>query len=100
MFSSNLKRILNQQNLQQKELAKMIGVSPQSVSQWVSGHKVPRMNMMNAICDALGCSLADLTEPYLPSITQEILNILKPMTEIQKYQVLAYAKFISQEGDK
>ena len=98
MFSKNLKRILNEQGIQQKQLAKMVGVSHQSVSYWVNGVKVPRMNMLNSIADALGCSIAELTEPNRASVDQEILSVLKPMSDKQKHMVLAYAKFIAKDG--
>lgn len=99
MFNKNLKRILNEQGLKQKDLAKLLNVSTATVSDWCKGKKMPRMNMLNAICDTLQCPLNELTEPERPNIEQTILNVLKPMTDKQKRMVLAYAKFIAKEGD-
>lgn len=99
MFNENLKQILNEQGLRQKDLAIMVGVSIPTVSEWCSGKKMPRMKMLDAICDALGCPLNELTEPKRQNIEQTILNVLKPMSDKQKQMVLAYAKFISKEGE-
>lgn len=99
MFNENLKQILNEQGLRQKDLAIMVGVSTPTVSEWCSGKKMPRMKMLDAICDALGCPLNELTEPKRQNIEQTILNVLKPMSDKQKQMVLAYAKFISKEGE-
>ena len=99
MFNKNLKRLLNEQGLKQKDLAKLLNVSTATVSDWCKGKKMPRMNMLNAICDTLQCPLNELTEPERPNIEQTILNVLQPMTDKQKRMVLAYAKFISKEGD-
>lgn len=98
MFKNNLRRLLSDQGLQQKDLAKMVGVSHQSVSAWCKGYKVPRMQMMNKIAQALGCTLAELTEPNRPSVDQEIISLLQPMSDKQKHMVLAYAKFIAKDG--
>ena len=99
MFNENLKRILDEQGLRQKDLAIMVGVSTPTVSEWCSGKKMPRMKMLDAICDALQCPLNELTKPERPNVEQTILNVLKPMSDRQKQMVLAYAKFISKEGD-
>lgn len=98
MFNKNLKRMLREQGLKQKDLAKLVGVSTATVSEWCSGKKMPRMNMLNTICDKLQCPLSELTEIERPSVEQTIINVLKPMSESQKYMVLAYAKFLSKEG--
>lgn len=99
MFNKNLRRMLHEQGLKQKDLAKMLNVSTATVSDWCKGKKMPRMNMLNAICDALQCPLSELTEPERPNVEQTILNVLKPMSDKQKHMVLAYAKFIAKEGD-
>ena len=44
-FSKNLAELLKNNNINQKELAKKIGVSPSTVSMWVTGNSSPRMDL-------------------------------------------------------
>lgn len=49
-FKNNLSRLLEEKNATQKELADAIGVSPATVSTWIRGTKLPRMDKADAIC--------------------------------------------------
>lgn len=62
VFSTNLKRYLEQYNMTQKELAKRLGVGTSSVSSWVTGQKSPRMDKVDAMCEIFHCKRSDLME--------------------------------------
>lgn len=53
------------QSLNQKELAKMIGVSNSRVSNWEQGINRPDVDMLSAICDALKISADELLDVRL-----------------------------------
>lgn len=63
VFTANLNRIAAEQNLNQVEIAKKLGVTQSSVSYWFSGQKMPRSNKIDALAKILGCSRFDLTLP-------------------------------------
>lgn len=94
MFKDNLKRILNAEGMKQKELAKKVGVSPQSVSAWIKGERYPRMQMLNKVSEVLQCPITELTEVYQPKLHQEIIWCLNRLTERQKEELLSYAKYL------
>lgn len=46
--------------LEQKDLARLLGVNPVSVSRWETGARTPAVPQINAIAKALKCSVAQL----------------------------------------
>lgn len=61
IFAINLNRLLSDHNISQRDLANRLGVSPQSVSNWCSGKKTPRMDKVDKICHMFGIRRDDLT---------------------------------------
>lgn len=56
-------RIFNRLNISgktQAELADYLGVTQASVSNWVNGVKIPRMDKIDKICEFLNCTRSDL----------------------------------------
>jgi transcriptional regulator with XRE-family HTH domain len=45
-FGENLRRLLGLHDLRGREAARMIGVSPQSLSEWMRGHRQPNLQML------------------------------------------------------
>ena len=46
--------------IEQKELGKKIGISPNTISNWETGRSRPDINLIPAICRALQVSLSEL----------------------------------------
>lgn len=61
-FSENLAYWLNKRALSQYELADKIGVSAQTISNYVNGNNFPRMNRVDNICLALGITRSQLLD--------------------------------------
>ena len=82
LFARNLKIYLVRNNMKQADLARKLGVSTQSVTNWCNATKLPRMDKVDAICSILGCRRSDLmedrneesyyTNPETAQIAQEI----------------------------
>lgn len=62
VFSENLKYYLTKYDISQAELAKRLGVTPTSVSNWATGQKTPRMDKVDAMCEIFNCKRSDLLE--------------------------------------
>ena len=58
----NLRRLMYERGVTQTELAKALGFSKQSVSQWMNGQYLPRMKKIDMICNYLGCKRSDILE--------------------------------------
>ena len=49
--------------IEQKELGKRLGISPNTISNWETGRSRPDINLIPAICGALQVSLSECKEP-------------------------------------
>lgn len=81
IFSQNLKKYLEKENMNQAELAEKIGASRQSVSNWVTGKQVPRMEKLQKVADALNIDKNKLFES-----SESMLNIGNNNTNIDGTQ--------------
>lgn len=62
-LASNLKAILNQRHMTQKQLAKAIDEPYTTVNNWCRGVFYPRPEMLEKLSKALGVSKDELTKP-------------------------------------
>ena len=82
IFSRRLRFYLSQNGMSQLDLAKRIGVSATSVSDWVNGRKSPRMNKVDAMCELFNCRRSDFledtpTSPYIEAISPADHEVLQ-----------------------
>jgi transcriptional regulator with XRE-family HTH domain len=59
-LGKNLRVLLDQHGMEQKDLAKKLGVAPSSVSEWVTGETFPRHRRLAAIARALKTTVQEL----------------------------------------
>lgn len=62
IFATNLKKLLNERNLTQVDVAKAINVSPQTFNTWVKGIAIPRMGKIQALADYFNILKSDLVD--------------------------------------
>lgn len=62
IFSKRLKYYLSKHEMTQSDLARLLGVSTQSVTNWCRGIKSPRMDKVDAMCKLFNCSRSNLME--------------------------------------
>ena len=62
IFSKRLKHYLNEYDMTQADLARLLGVSTQSVTNWCKGAKSPRMDKVDAMCKIFHCKRSNLME--------------------------------------
>ena len=74
IFCSNLNRLFRESDKQKKELAAYIGVSDNTVTSWVKGRKVPRMDKIDLICDFFGVNRSDVITEKSSSARQITLS--------------------------
>ncbi len=56
-FGERLRRVLEEKELQGKELAKELNVEPPTVSNWLNGNRFPKDDMLIKIADFFDCSV-------------------------------------------
>lgn len=86
-FSTNLKYLREKRNLEQIELAEMLGrKSSSSISEWEKGKYTPKSGVLSDISVIFGVSLSDLMhtdltkENYGNSLTKESSTVYNPST--------------------
>jgi len=62
IFSTNLKRLLEERDLSQKKVAEEIGVIPQTFNRWVQGLSIPRMDKIQKLADYFKIKKTDLID--------------------------------------
>ena len=67
-LGKNLEQLRKEAGLTQGELARKIFSSQKTISSWETGRTYPRMKDIQAICDALGCTIETLTGSRTRSI--------------------------------
>ena len=61
-FTDNLKRLLQERGITQAELAAYMEVSNTTISNWVKGYKVPRMDKVDKLCSFFKIKRSELLE--------------------------------------
>lgn len=64
IFSTNLKSLLAERSKNQLEVAKSIGVSPQTFNTWTQGIAIPRMGKLQKLADYFGVNKSALLEEH------------------------------------
>lgn len=64
-LAETVKARLTKLGIEQKDLAKTLGVAPSVVSDWVRGKTKPRMKKLDALASAIGVSPSKLLALYL-----------------------------------
>lgn len=122
IFSKNLKRLVTNSNLSQREIAISINVSPQTFNTWINGIAIPRMTSIQLLADYFNVEKSDLIENEnvpkmehhdISLIINQLTNILKstqrvmyngvPMDEITKelvYSSIEQAARIADASNK
>lgn len=62
--SRNLKRIIYESGKTQTEVAKALGINKSTLSSWMNGTRVPRMNKIDMLCKYFGCTRSDIMEEH------------------------------------
>lgn len=59
----NLKRIAYEHQKSQADISKDLGLNKGTVSSWMTGSRVPRMDKIDLLCKYFSCKREDLMEP-------------------------------------
>lgn len=62
-FADNLKRMREKRDLSQAQLAKLLDVTPNCITQWESGARRPNIVMLKKLAEVLECTADELLEP-------------------------------------
>lgn len=64
IVGKNLKRIAYEHRKTQADIAKDLGLSKSTVSSWMNGTRVPRMDKIDLLCHYFNCKRVDIMEDH------------------------------------
>ena len=104
IFTKNLNSYIEQRGKTQLEIAKSIGVSPQTFNTWCKGIAIPRMGKVQALADYFHINKSDLIEEKkqddeTPAILQyyNVLNDLGKKEATKRFEELTYIPLYNQD---
>lgn len=87
LFSKKLEGFIARSGKSKAEIARIVGVQPSTVSDWLAGRGYPRLKAMQALADVLGVTKADLVEDVnltKESISEEEQKVLDLFHQVHK----------------
>ncbi len=61
----NIKKLRKAAGLTQKQLGEKLGISFQSVAQWETGKRIPKIETLRKIAAALNCDISEIDESFI-----------------------------------
>lgn len=101
IFAKNLKRLMLENNLNQTELAKKIGLSEAAISRYLNGTRFPSTKVVAKLMEAFNCKTSDLFESKDEQLAAKIVKkieanpaskILALLTESEKRYLISVLK--------
>jgi transcriptional regulator with XRE-family HTH domain len=105
IISKNFRKYRKQAKLSQTEMAKQLGISPSSVSNWEQGLNSIDIDLLFKACKILNVPISQMTETTIDYVVgndedMAILEVYKKLPSDQQRHLLAYAEFLSKEASK
>lgn len=89
IFSKNLTYQLEKSGLSQRQASILLGIRPQTMSEWILCHNYPRPETIYRIAEVFGCRAMDLTEERISKHQRMedslvlVFNKLKPEGQLK-----------------
>ena len=99
-FATNLSRYLEGSGSTQRELAKAVGVSPSTVSEWKTGRAYPRRKKIQLIADFFGIDKSDLVKDVylekesLSEQEQELVDLFRKIPAEKRGSALSILRTV------
>lgn len=109
VFSRNLRTYMSKKGKSRKDIARDIGVSYSTLTDWVNGNKYPRIDKIETLADYFGITKADLIEDFeeikkdndrLVSIivklrtNKELLDVVEQLVSLDKKKLEGLGGFL------
>ena len=70
-MKNNIKEMIKKSGYNQKEVAEKLNIRPATLTDWVKGNYLPRLDKAKELSDILGCSINELIEENPPNEDDE-----------------------------
>lgn len=95
-FSNNLRKLIDENELTQKELARHLNIAPSTLGSYVQGVREPDFSTLKSLADYFKVSTDYLLDHSIsPNISyqeRELLRVFRSLTESQQYICIEQCK--------
>ena len=100
VIAKNLKRIAYEHHKTQADIARDLHIKQGTLSSWMVGTRIPRMDKIDMLCHYFNVSRAEIMEEEPVAITErvsaeerELLRLFRSMPSESRIELLSYAQF-------
>lgn len=93
-ISNNIRKLLKDRNISQKELAESIGVSGGTLSDWLRGRFYPRKKYIDAMAQYFNVSADEITKEKDTSQDEKLMSLFNSLSDDKKAQAIEYVRFL------
>lgn len=79
IFSRNLRSIMYNKEITQSQMSTEMGIAKTTISSWMNGKRVPKMEKIDLLCNYLGCTRTDLMEPPESTFRKTVKGVKIPV---------------------
>ena len=105
-FTDNFKNLIEEKGFTQKEIAKRLNTTQQTISRWINGQNQPDLNLLFQISKILECSTDYLlgieddygiirTESTLSINEEQIISLYRKLNERDQHKVLGFIQALA-----
>lgn len=94
IFSKNLRYYLNLNNMQQKELAQILGIRPSTITNWLKQTAMSQVSTIQKIADYFRIGKSDLVDEKLDSdsnLDARIISDIRTVNMVKMFYSLSVA---------
>lgn len=104
-IAKNLKRIMFEADTNQTDVARALGISSSTMSSWMTGSRIPRMDKVDRLCEYFGILRSDILEektsyltPHQVEREESLLRLFRSLDPAGQEKVLEYIDDLSRSG--
>ena len=86
-LGKNLRRIMYEKNITQAQMSRELGIGKTTLSTWMNGQRMPRMDKIDMLCRYLNCKRSDLMDEKRKERTEAVFTQEEMMLIVQ-YRML------------
>lgn len=79
IFSRNLRAIMYNREITQVQMSNELGIAKTTISSWMNGKRVPKMEKIDLLCSYLNCTRTDLMEPAESKLRKVVKGVKIPV---------------------
>ena len=101
VFASNLKYYLKENNATQIEVCQLLGIKPNTFSDWVNAKTYPRIDKIELLANYFGIEKSDLIEKHIENNDKTLLILTrkaKKLTPEQRQKLIQLSDMLFEEA--